>query len=123
MEAHIAEIFTFSDSTEALWNSIEELYGNQYNAARIFELKWKIAAIEQGGKMFIEHLSHFKKKGDELSMYRPHTTDAKILLKRTKEDKRFSLPISLKLEYENLKSHILISSSLPTFSTMCAIVQ
>lgn len=57
---------------------------------------------------------------DELSMYHPHTTNAKILLKRAEEGKIFSLLRSLRPEYENLWSHILMSSMLPTFSSVRA---
>lgn len=60
---------------------------------------------------------------DELDMYRPHNTNAKILLKRAGEDKIFSLLNSLKPKYENLKCNILMDSTLPTLSSVCATIQ
>ena len=40
MEAHIAEIFTFSDSAKELWEFVADLYGNQKNAAHNFEFSF-----------------------------------------------------------------------------------
>lgn len=81
METHIAKIFTFSNSAKELWDSIAELYGNQNNAAHMFELTREIATVQQGETIFSEHLGNLKKLWDELNLYRPHTTDAQTLLK------------------------------------------
>lgn len=123
MEPRIADIFTFSESARELWDSIAELYGNQNNAARIFELKQEIAAADQGDKTFIEHLGSLKRMWDEHDMYRPWTADAKTLQKRAEEDKIFSLLSSLKTDYENLRSNILMNPSLPSLSSVCSIIQ
>ncbi|KAI9161361.1 hypothetical protein LWI28_016705 [Acer negundo] len=123
MEPHVAEIFTFSDSTKALWDSLTEFYGNQNNVARIFELKREIVAAEQGDKTFSEHLGFLKKLWDELNIYHPYTTDEKIILQRVEEDKIFSLLNGLKPDYENLRSNVLVGSQLPSFSNVCNVVQ
>ena len=39
MEPEIADIFNFSLSAADLWKSVEEMYGNQNNAARVFQIK------------------------------------------------------------------------------------
>lgn len=123
MEPHIAEIFTFSDLAKEMWDSIAELYGNQNNAARIFELKLEIATAQQGEKTFSEHLGNLKKLWDELNLYRQHTTNATNLLKRVEEDKIFSLLSSLKHEYEYIRSKLLMDATLPTLVGVCATIQ
>ncbi|KAI9182752.1 hypothetical protein LWI28_028584 [Acer negundo] len=123
MEPHVAEIFTFSDSAKALWYSLTEFYGNQNNATRIFELKTEITAAEQGDKTFSEHLRFLKKLWDELNIYRPHTTDERIILQRVEENKIFSLLNGLKPDYENLRSNVIMGSQLPSFSNVCNAVQ
>ncbi|XP_026445334.1 uncharacterized protein LOC113345900 [Papaver somniferum] len=117
MEPHISEIFSFSESAKDLWKSVASLYGLRNNAARVFELKREIAEAEQGTKSFTEHFGYLKKKWDELDTYRPHTTDAKSLLKRVEEDKIFDVLSSLKPEYESLRSIILMSAELPNLDT------
>ncbi|KAI9169963.1 hypothetical protein LWI28_020223 [Acer negundo] len=123
MEPHVAEIFTFSDSTKALWDLLTEFYGSQDNAARIFELKREIAAVEQEDKTYSEHLGFLKKMWDELNIYHPYTTDEKIILQRVEEDKIFSLLNGLKPDFENLRSNVLMGSQLPSFSNVCNLVQ
>lgn len=114
MEPHISEIFTFSDLSKEFWEAVAELYGNQNNYARVFELKLEITAIaNQGEKSFSKHFGCMKRLWDELNMYRPHTVDAKILLKRSAEDKIFSLLSSLKPKYENIISNIRMDATLP----------
>ena len=89
MEPHISEIFSFSDTAHDLWTSVKEMYGHQNNAARVFQLKKDIAELQQEGKSFVKHLGAFTKVCNELNQYRPHTTDAAVLLKRAEEDKIF----------------------------------
>lgn len=43
MEQHIAKIFSYSDSAADLWDAVKEMYGNQNNVARVFQLKKDIS--------------------------------------------------------------------------------
>ncbi|KAM1309323.1 hypothetical protein PS2_006060 [Malus domestica] len=47
MERKVAEIFSYSESSLTLWTTVKEMYGNQNNAARIFQLKKDISNIQQ----------------------------------------------------------------------------
>ncbi|XP_026408129.1 uncharacterized protein LOC113303313 [Papaver somniferum] len=123
MEPTISNVFNFSESSKDMWDSVAELYGNQNNAARIFQLQHEIAAATQGDKPFIEHYGNLKRMWDELAIYRLHTIDPKVLLKRPEEDKIFSLLHSLKPEYKALKSHVLMNSTVPSLSSICATIQ
>ncbi|PRQ16867.1 putative RNA-directed DNA polymerase [Rosa chinensis] len=123
MESRIAEIFSFSESSMHLWNNVKEMYGNQNNAARVFQLKRDIANFQQEGKPFVQHLGSLTSMWNELDVYRPHTIEASVLLKRAEEDKIFQLLTSLSSEYEDLRSHILMNTELPSFNNVCATIQ
>ncbi|PRQ36655.1 putative transcription factor interactor and regulator CCHC(Zn) family [Rosa chinensis] len=123
MESRIAEIFSFSESSMHLWNHVKEMYGNQNNAARVFQLKRDIADLQQEGKPFVQHLGSLTSMWNELDVYRPHTIEASVLLKRAEEDKIFQLLASLSSEYEDLRSHILMNTELPSFNIVCATIQ
>ncbi|KAF5191911.1 Copia-like polyprotein/retrotransposon [Thalictrum thalictroides] len=123
MESRIAEIFSFSESSMHLWKHVKEMYGNQNNAARIFQLKRDIADLQQKDKSFVQHLGSLTSMWNELDVYRPHTTEAKVLLKRAEEDKIFQLLASLSSNYEDLRSHILMNADLPSFNSVCATIQ
>ena len=56
MERRIAEIFIYSELSMHLWDQVNEMYGNQNNASRVFQLKKDIANMQQEGKSFVQHL-------------------------------------------------------------------
>ena len=123
MEKHIAEIFSYSESSHDLWKSVKDMYENQNNYARVFQLKMDIASLQQDGKTFVQHLGSLKTMWNELDVYLPHTIDVAVLLKRAEEDKIYQLLASLNSDYEDLMSHILMNVKLPSFKTVCATVQ
>ncbi|XP_062006532.1 uncharacterized protein LOC133723659 [Rosa rugosa] len=123
MEPKITEIFSYSESSMHLWKHVKEMYGNQNNSARVFQLKKDIASLQQEEKSFVQYLASLTSMWNELDVYRPHTTDANVLLKRAEEDKIFQLLANLGSEYEDLRSHILMNSELPSFKSVCGTVQ
>ncbi|KAB2617910.1 hypothetical protein D8674_013779 [Pyrus ussuriensis x Pyrus communis] len=110
-------------SSLTFWTTVKEMYGNQNNSARIFQLKKDISNVQQEGKTFVQHLGSLRSMWNELDVYRPHTTDPTVLLKRTEEDKKFQLLSSLSSDYEDLRSHILMNPELPSFTSICATIQ
>ena len=123
MDRKIAEIFSYAESSMTLWKNLKEMYGNQNNAARVFQLKKDIAGLQQEGKPFVQHLGKLTTMWNELNVYRPHTIDSAVLTKRAEEDKIFQLLASLSPEFEDLRSHILMNPDLPSFSSVCATIQ
>ena len=110
MDRKLAEIFSYSESSFQLWETVKEMYGSQNNAARVFQLKRDISNLQQEGKPFVQLLGSMKSMWNELETYRPHTIDAAVIRKRAEEDKIFQLLSSLDSEYEDLRSHILMNS-------------
>ncbi|XP_038707186.1 uncharacterized protein LOC120002485 [Tripterygium wilfordii] len=123
MEIHLAEIFSYADSAADMWEAIKEMYGNQNNAARVFQLQRDIACLHQEGKSFVQFLGNLKSMWNELAVYRPHTTDSATLLKRAEEDKIFQLLANLAPEYEDLRSRILMNHELPSLASVCSTIQ
>ncbi|KAB2632525.1 hypothetical protein D8674_028772 [Pyrus ussuriensis x Pyrus communis] len=93
------------------------------NSMELFQLKKDISNLQQEGKPFVQLLGSMKSMWNELEMYRPHTTEASVLLKRAEEDKIFQLLSSLDSGYEDLRSHILMNPELPSFTSVCATIQ
>ncbi|KAM2081357.1 hypothetical protein ACFX1T_035002 [Malus domestica] len=123
IEPKLFELFSYSEFSHVLWESIKEMYGSQNNAARIFQLKNDLTGLRQGDQSFVQHLGSMKSMWNELDMYRPHTTDFAALLKKADEDKVFQLLASLGAEYEDLRSHLLMTADLPSFNSVCQAVQ
>ncbi|KAM1416298.1 hypothetical protein ACFX2I_007862 [Malus domestica] len=76
-------------------------------------------------KFFVQHLGDLTTTSmwSELDAYRPYTTDTTILLKRAEENKIFQLLVGQSSVYEDLRSHILMNSEFPSFSSVCATIQ
>jgi hypothetical protein len=53
MERNLAEIFSYFESAHDLWNAICDMYGNQNNAAWIFQIHCEIANLHQDNKPFV----------------------------------------------------------------------
>ncbi|XP_070665200.1 uncharacterized protein [Malus domestica] len=90
MEKHV-EIFSYYNSSCELWKALQDMYGNQNNYARVFQLNKDIASAQQEGKTFVQHLGRLKAMWNELDVYLPHTIDPAILLKRAEEDRIYQL--------------------------------
>ncbi|KAM1793030.1 hypothetical protein ACFX12_036826 [Malus domestica] len=82
MERRIAEIFSYSESSMHLWKQVKEMYGNQNNDARVFQLNKNLASLQRESEAFVQHLGSLTTMWNELDVYRPHTTDAIVLIKR-----------------------------------------
>ncbi|XP_068331705.1 uncharacterized protein [Pyrus communis] len=119
----MAEIFSYSVSSHQLWNSVRDMYGDLNNVARVFQLKKDLTELQQGNLSFVQHLGNLKAKWNELDLYRPHTTDTTILLKRVEADKVFQLLVSIGPYYEDLRSHLLMTPELPTLQMVCNVIQ
>jgi len=123
MEWNLAEIFSYFESTHDLWNAIHDMYGNQNNAAWIFQIHREIANLHQDNKPFVQLLGNLKSLWNELEIYRPHTCDVVILRRRTEEDKIFQLLASLSSDFEDLRSHILINPKQPSLKSVTTTIQ
>ncbi|XP_070667967.1 uncharacterized protein [Malus domestica] len=122
IEKHVAEIFSYYNSSCELRKALQDMYGNQNNYARVLQLKKDIASAQQEGKAFFQHLRRLKAMWNELDVYLPHATDPAIL-KRAEEDRIYQLLGSSNSEHEDLRSHVLMSQELSTFNNVYATIQ
>jgi hypothetical protein len=102
---------------------VKEIYGNQNNATRIFQINKNLANLQQDGKTYVQLLGTLKSMWSELALYHPHTVDATELRKHGEEDKIFQLLASLSSNYEDLRSKILMNPDLPSLTSVCATIQ
>ena len=80
----------------------------------MFQLKKNLASLKQGDQAFVQHLKSLKNIWNEVDLYRPHTIDSVVLLKRANADKVFQILASLGPEYEDLRSHLLMTPEQPS---------
>ena len=63
MLRNLAEIFSFSESSLDMWDAICDMYGNQNNSARIFQIHHEVANLHQEGKPFVSYWEALKACG------------------------------------------------------------
>ncbi|EEF32144.1 conserved hypothetical protein [Ricinus communis] len=123
IEPKVSEIFSYSTSSFDLWIAVKEMFGDMNNAARVFQLKKDLSDLRQSSRSFVQLLGLFKAKWNELDLYRLYTTDSTIILYRSEEDKMFQLLAALGPDYDDLKSHLIMSPKLPSLQTVCNTIQ
>ena len=53
MENNIAKLFSYSESSIDFWEAVKEMYGNQNNAAHVFQIKRDLANLQQDSKTYV----------------------------------------------------------------------
>ncbi|KAJ1686696.1 hypothetical protein LUZ63_018086 [Rhynchospora breviuscula] len=124
MDPEIENIFLLSaDTALDLWQTVHNMYGQENNHARIYELKLEIAQIKKDNKSNTEYLGLLKTKWQELAFYLPPTTDLKIIQARTEQDCIYQYLSGFDSSYEQIRSQILNSAELPSLATVAATIQ
>ena len=66
MDHNLAKVFSYLESYLDLWNVVHDMYDNQNNSARIFQIHRDIANLHQDGKPFVQLLVSLKGPWKEL---------------------------------------------------------
>jgi hypothetical protein len=123
MEPHIVKMCTYQETSTEVWEYLQETYDQNQNFSYIYNLKQELQQIKQCNRTNNEYLAELKRKFEELKMYLPPTTDLKEIQKRAERDEIYLYLSGLDSSYENIRSHILLSTDLPSFKTMMAMIQ
>ncbi|CAN6459804.1 unnamed protein product [Victoria cruziana] len=123
MEPMIAEGFLFLDSAKEIWEAAAEIYGEKENLARIYQLQQEISKTVKGDRLFHVYLTQLKAMWDELQQYRPISSELEIVKKRLEEDRIFKVLAGLRSEFESVISSVLMMQLMPSFNTVCAMIQ
>ncbi|MFV0960820.1 hypothetical protein QML37_31495, partial [Klebsiella pneumoniae] len=118
MEQSVSANFTFLDTTEEIWECAKELYGEQFNAARMYHLSQKKCNLKKGSGPISEYLGTFKSMWDEMDVYAPITNDLAQAKKLREQDRIFEVLAGLPPDFEHLRGQILMSNDLPSLSTV-----
>ncbi|KAG7536932.1 Integrase catalytic core [Arabidopsis suecica] len=123
LEASILEGYSYCETAKELWDTLKNVYGNESNLTRVFEVKKAINELSQEDLEFTKHFGKFRSLWSELESLRPGTLDPKILHERREQDKVFGLLLTLNPSYNDLIKHLLRSEKLPTLDEVCSKIQ
>ncbi|MFV0960722.1 hypothetical protein QML37_30530, partial [Klebsiella pneumoniae] len=118
MDSKIASNFTFLESAEEIWNAAKDLYGEQFNIARMFQLSQMKGSFKKGNLAISEYIGQFKSVWDELDLFNPLTMDLVIAKRQREQERIFELLAGLPHDFETLRGQILMSNELPSLTSV-----
>ncbi|KAG7559377.1 Retrotransposon gag domain [Arabidopsis thaliana x Arabidopsis arenosa] len=101
LEASILEGYSYCETPKDLWETLQNVFGNQSNLSRVFEIKKAINELTQGDMEFTQHFGKFRSLWAELEMLRPNTLDPAVINERREQDKVFGLLFTLNPGYKD----------------------
>ncbi|XP_074588936.1 uncharacterized protein LOC141844855 [Curcuma longa] len=114
---------TCAPTSKALWEQMSNLYGQESNLGRIFEIKRQIADIKKEEKIISQLFGDYEDLWNEYNTLRPITTDLKVLRQQREEDMIFGLLMSLEESYAPLRQEILRMKNFPPYQEVRAMIQ
>ncbi|KAG7585659.1 Ribonuclease H-like superfamily [Arabidopsis thaliana x Arabidopsis arenosa] len=123
LEASILEGYSYCETPKDLWETLQNVFGNQSNLSRVFEIKKAINELTQGDMEFTQHFGKFRSLWAELEMLRPNTLDPAVINERREQDKVFGLLFTLSPAYNDLIKHLLRADKLQNLEEVCSQIQ
>ncbi|KAG7527831.1 Integrase catalytic core [Arabidopsis thaliana x Arabidopsis arenosa] len=123
LEASILEGYSYCETPKDLWETLQNVFGNQSNLSRVFEIKKAINELTQGDMEFTQHFGKFRSLWAELEMLRPNTLDPAVINERREQDKVFGLLFTLNPGYNDLIKHLLRADKLQNLEEVCSQIQ
>jgi gag-polypeptide of LTR copia-type len=122
LDTPVHSMLMYCKSSKELWDTAKRRYGKQKKIAHIFSLKQEIVQIKQGNKSNSELVTELSSKWEELQIYLPPITDPIEAQKRIEQDLIFTYFGALDSSYETARSQILLSTEIPSFDDVIAII-
>ncbi|XP_020889314.1 uncharacterized protein LOC110230481 isoform X2 [Arabidopsis lyrata subsp. lyrata] len=123
LETSILEGYSYCETSKELWDTLANVFGNESNLTRIYEIKKALGELSQEDSDFNAHFGKYRSLVAELEMVRPFTTDAKTLKERREQDLVFGLMLTLNSSYTDVIQHILRDDKIPTLEQVCPKIQ
>ncbi|KAG7588726.1 Integrase catalytic core [Arabidopsis suecica] len=114
LEASLLEGYSYCETSKELWDTLANVFGNESNLTRVYELKKTLGSLSQEDNDFNTHFGKYRSLVAELEMLRPFTTEATTLKDRREQDRVFGLLMTLNPTYTDVIQHILRDDKIPT---------
>ncbi|KAG7583636.1 Ribonuclease H-like superfamily [Arabidopsis suecica] len=82
LEASLLEGYSYCETSKELWDTLANVFGNESNLTRVYELKKTLGGLSQEDNDFNTHFGKYRSLVAELEMLRPFTTEATTLKDR-----------------------------------------
>ncbi|KAK3004984.1 hypothetical protein RJ639_017902 [Escallonia herrerae] len=112
--------------TKEIWEAAKQTYSKVRDAARIFEIKSKIADTKQGDPSVTEYANLLKNLWQEMDRYRciemKCSDDAAVLKNFIEKDRNYDFLAGLNIEFDQVRIQILGKEELPSLNETISII-
>ncbi|OVA15137.1 hypothetical protein BVC80_7347g4 [Macleaya cordata] len=114
MEPHVARNVEFMKTSRSVWTALAELYSQERNVSRIYEIYEQLFNSQQGETSLVEFYGLLRGLWGELDLHQPLSTSLEEQ-KKQREEFRVALFLSkLNSDYRVFKDQLLAGETLPT---------
>ncbi|XP_022731494.1 uncharacterized protein LOC111286004 [Durio zibethinus] len=127
MTPDISDTYMFLSTAKDIWESIRQTYSKVKDAAQVYEVKIKTAALKQGNKSVTEYAILLKNLWQEMDHYRciemKCSEDATTLKKFIEKDRVYDFLAGLNVEFDQVRVQILGKQDLPSLNEVISMVR
>ncbi|KAH6798462.1 hypothetical protein C2S51_034946 [Perilla frutescens var. frutescens] len=116
MDESVSKNIMFLDIAKAMWDALREMYSNDKNVSRVFELYEKLFSHCQDGQSVNDYFSTLKGLADEILVYHPLSCDATTRQKQWEEFMVAKFLSGLDHSLRPTRDSLLASDNVPTLS-------
>ncbi|XP_022761888.1 uncharacterized protein LOC111307857 isoform X2 [Durio zibethinus] len=127
MTPDISDTCMLLSTAKDIWESIRQTYSKVKDAAQVYEVKIKTAALKQGNKSVTEYAILLKNLWQEMDHYRciemKCSEDATTLKKFIEKDRVYDFLAGLNVEFDQVRVQILGKQDLPSLNEVISMVR
>ncbi|KAG6431871.1 hypothetical protein SASPL_103441 [Salvia splendens] len=116
LEPAISQNIMCLDSAKAMWDALREMFFNDKNVSRVFELYEKLFSHTQDTQSVNDYFSTLKGLADEILVYHPLSCDATTRAKQWEEFMVAKFLSGLNADLQPLRDSLMASDDIPTLS-------
>lgn len=116
LEPAISQNIMCLDTAKAMWDALREMFFNDKNISRVFELYEKLFSHTQDTQSVNDYFSTLKGLADEILVYHPLSCDATTRAKQWEEFMVAKFLSGLNADLQPLRDSLMASDTIPTLS-------
>ncbi|KAL0379315.1 UNVERIFIED_CONTAM: Retrovirus-related Pol polyprotein from transposon RE2 [Sesamum radiatum] len=116
MQESVSANIMFLTTAKDMWDTLHDMYSNEKNISRVFELYEKLFSLKQDGRSVFAYFTSLKGTADEILLYHPLSCDAQTRKNQCEDFLLAKFLSGLDTNLSIVRDHLLASDSVPTLS-------
>ncbi|KAL5834282.1 hypothetical protein ACOSQ4_013779 [Xanthoceras sorbifolium] len=126
MSPEISDTCMFLNTAKEIWEAVKQTYSKVRDAAKIYEIKMKIAATKQGNRTVAEYSNILQGLWQKMNHYQciqmKCSEDAITLKRFVEKDRTYDFLAGLNMEFDAVRVQVLSKEELPSLNETISII-